>query len=147
MLERAFMPAALFRGLLVLGSLYRAGGRSIRHSRTWLILFGRLLFTFFCSLVSYSYASSLDCAREEQLFCKDRFGWSTWFVFSCFIPIWVVTGSGFMSPYDGASTFSTCLSRKTVIRQSISINKMFRGRCDTLYFPSPRPPRRVRSTR
>lgn len=61
-------------------------------------LFGRSLFTFFCNLVSCLYAGSLGCVREERLFCKDRLGWSTWFVFSCFIAIWVVTGSGFMSP-------------------------------------------------
>ncbi|MCI86144.1 hypothetical protein A2U01_0107423, partial [Trifolium medium] len=30
-LERALMPAALFRGLLVLGSGFRVGGRSIRQ--------------------------------------------------------------------------------------------------------------------
>jgi hypothetical protein len=53
----------------------------------------------FCNLVSRPYAGSLSCARDECLYCYDRLGlFRPGSVCSRCIPIWVVAGSGFMSP-------------------------------------------------
>ena len=64
MLERAFMLVVLFRELLALGFGYRVGGRSIRRFLNPNVSSQSSFFTFFCNLVSRSYAGSLVFFRD-----------------------------------------------------------------------------------
>jgi hypothetical protein len=99
LVRKNFNACCLFRGLLARGSCSVLA--VVPFAKIWtLFYFGdALTLHIFCNLVSRPYAGSLSCARDECLYCYDRLGlFRPGSVCSRCIPIWVVAGSGFMSP-------------------------------------------------
>ncbi|RHN78852.1 hypothetical protein MtrunA17_Chr1g0170461 [Medicago truncatula] len=62
--RKSFLCLLLFRELLALGFGYHAGGQSIRHLYTLIVLYNVHFSFFFCNLVSRPYAGSLSCVCD-----------------------------------------------------------------------------------